>query len=170
MTSKDLKTQLIVDPDAAISYIVFNNPEAVADRLRGEGFTIATEADYGEALNALLAKKAFDKFENALSVPFLTEGVDPGEVLAVKDAAIALNAKAGRNVNKSLDVGALFAGLATGTLLYLQESGQGTVNVGPSDNKPPAPPEKDNTWMWIGIGIGVVILTVVVIVLVKKKG
>lgn len=169
MTNADLKAQLMADPNAAINYIVNNNPDAVVDRLRGYGFNVAKWEDIGAALNEMLERGEKQKFIDVLNVPFITENADPSDVLAVKDAAIALNAQAGTNVAKSMDVAALFGGLATGTLFYLGQTGQ-QVQVKPADgSQPPKPPAKDKTWLYVGIGVAVVVAIVVSIIILKKK-
>lgn len=171
MTNPDLKTQLIADPSAAISYIVNNNPDAVIDVLRGYGFNIARFDDIEDALNTLLKRGENDKFLHALSVPFITENADPGEVIAVKDASIALNARAGKNVAKKFDVNALFAGLANGTLTYLEQT-DGKVNVKPDNGsgkgKDPEKP-KSQTWLYIGIGAAALTVLIIILLLLRKQ-
>jgi hypothetical protein len=172
MTNEQLKLQLMADPSAAISFILNNNPDAVTDNLRGLGFNVATWEDMGQALNELLERGEKGKFVSALTVPFLTENADPGEVLAVKDAAIALNARSGKNVAKSgVSLLNILGGLATGTLYTLEQSGEMSVQTKPEagGGKPPAPPEKDKTWTYIGIGLAVLAVIVVIVIIAKKK-
>lgn len=173
MTQSELKGQLIADPATyAIGYIVQNNGEAVAEKLRGMGFIVTGPKGIEDGLNALLAAGETGKFREALNVPFLTEDVDPNEVAAVRDAVIGLNARSG--TRSSVDLGALFGGLATGTLWYLQQTN--TQNVGPKPpagtggNKPPEPPKKDNTMLYIGVGVGLLLLVLLIIFLVKRQG
>lgn len=171
MTQNELKGQLIADPaNAAIGYIVQNNGEAVADRLRALGFIVNGPKGIEDALNALLQANRTREFVQVLDVPFNTEDADPNEIAAVRDAVVALNARAGNRA--PVDVSALFGGLATGTLFYLNSTGQQTVGAKPpSDtggNKPPEP-KKDNTMLYVAIGGGLLLLAAIIIILIKRN-
>jgi len=160
----------LTTPDYGVAYILANNPEAVADNLRGMGF-IASDADgIVKALNELLAAGNSAGFTAALSVPIRLDRVTPEELAVVADVANGMANASGqpmaKNSDGGFDVGALFSGLATGYLTYMSASGQQTVN--PANPNPPAPPKpQDNTMAWV-LGIAAVVVVIVVVVLIAK--
>lgn len=172
MTQAELKGQLIANPpQAAVGYIIENNPEAVAENLRGLGFVVTGPKGIEDGLNALLDAGRTREFVQALSVPFLTADVDPNEVAAVRDAVLAMNAASGRR--QSVDPAALFGGLATGILAYIQATqtagkppGTGTTPTTSTNT----PPKQDRTMLYIGIGVGLIGLVLLIAFLIKRQG
>lgn len=92
---------LLSNPDFAVSYIVANNEVAVAERLRGMDLTVGNSEDIFRALNTLLQDGRLSEFQYALSVPMLTEGIDPAESAVVLEVgsgmARAVDAAAGED-------------------------------------------------------------------------
>lgn len=80
-------TLLQTDPDFGISYIIENNTPAVAQNLRSAGYSVSNERDIFEALNDIRAKGADDVFVAVLSVPYLTEGIDPAQTTILYQVA-----------------------------------------------------------------------------------
>lgn len=83
----DLKKGLQTNPNVGISYIIGNNPDAVADRLQSQGFTVGGVQQIWETINELIERKQWRSFVDALSVPYLYDGVDPAEARIVLDTA-----------------------------------------------------------------------------------
>jgi hypothetical protein len=157
------------DPDAAVAVILSNNPEDVAEKLRNMGLVVSGVDGLAEALNTLLAANDGKGFVDALSVPVRKDRISADELEVLTQTSQAMMRANGGITAKSLDLNALFAGLATGTLAYLQSTGATNVQPGAAAGAtPPVPPKKDNTTMWIVGGIAALILVVIVIVVLKK--
>lgn len=169
----DQLRQSLTDPNYIVAFIIDNNGEAVADKLRQMGFIASDRLGITNALNQMLADGRQADFINALTVPVDTSKLTPEQLATVSEMAQAMSNVSGQPGNyKSADGttnwNAIFGGLATGTLAYLQLSGQTSVKP---DNAQPKPPEapKDSTTMWLLIGGGLLVLTVLIIILVKAK-
>ncbi len=171
-----LRTSLL-SPDYAVAFIIGNNPEAVADNVRQMGF-IASDADgIVRALNAMLADGRGEDFIQALSVPVRTDRLTAEELAVLGEQSVAISraygkAATGSNSYKDESGGfnwnALFGGLASGTLAYLQLNGANQVNPGAAQPTTP-PPAKDNTLTWVLGGIAVIVLVVVVVIAIKAS-
>jgi|GEM_PF-7092491 len=184
MTTDELKARLLTDPDYIFSYMLGNNPAAITANLRGLGFTIASDADVFNAINALLENGQDEQLRAAFSVPMLTDQVDPAEMVVVQQASQALgnvNGMATKSASQDggFDVGALFAGLATGALAYLNASGAGqvsqtsttgTAQTGAAAAAAAEAKAKQQKTMWTIIGIAGAVLVVVLILVFRKKG
>lgn len=126
MKISTFRERLISDPDYAFSYIVANNFEAVADRLRALDYTIGNEGDVFDALNDLKEKQDWRNLTWAFSVPMLTDSVDSGQLAVVADVAAGL-AQSGRAKNQpNPDV---FD--PTGGAGFTEGSGNGGQSYGP---------------------------------------
>ena len=153
------------DPNFAVAFMVQNNPEGIADNLRNMGLVVSSPHDIVEALNGFLEAGDDQAFKDALNVPVVMERITPDE-LAVLGQQVPAMVRAAGGQAKSFDVNALFAGLATGTLYYLNQTGQTRVEAGPA--VPPAAPKQDNSTMYIIGGIVLVVIIVAIILLRKK--
>lgn len=83
MQIKTFRELLMTSPDFATSYIVANNPVAVAERLRALDFTVSGPDEIFAALNELLQEGRYGDFQHALSVPMVTDNMDPAETAVV---------------------------------------------------------------------------------------
>jgi ABC-type antimicrobial peptide transport system permease subunit len=186
MTTDELKARLLTDPDYIFSYILANNPAAVTENFRGLGFTISSDTDVFNALNELLETGEDAKAIAAFSVPMLTDQVDPAEVVVVQQASQALGNVNGMHTKSAsqdgtgsgFDIGALFTGLATGALAYLNASGtnkvnqaatNGTAQTSATATAAAAAKATQQKTMWTIIGIGGAVLLVVVILVLRAK-
>lgn len=101
MNTTTFRDMLLSNPDFAVSYIVANNEVAVAERLRGMDFSVGNAEDIFQALNHLLQDGRLGEFQYALSVPMLTDGIDPAESAVVLEVgsgmARAVDAAAGED-------------------------------------------------------------------------
>lgn len=101
MQTSTFRDMLLSNPDFAVSYIVANNEVAVAERLRGMDLTVGNSEDIFRALNTLLQDGRLSDFQYALSVPMLTDGIDPAESAVVLEVgsgmARAVDAAAGED-------------------------------------------------------------------------
>lgn len=78
MTVKTFRDRLSSDADYAISFMVDNNFEAIADNLRtGYGAIIESDDDVFEALNEMKAERRYRDIVRVLSVPVITDDLDP---------------------------------------------------------------------------------------------
>lgn len=164
----------LVDPDFGVAFIIGNNPEAIGDIIRQMGVVCSTPQDIVEALNGFLAGGQGELFVQALSVPVRMDRLSPEQLVIVAEQAQAISNVAGTPMAKSADggfnVAALFGGLATGYLSFLQLSG-GQVNptAAAGAAAPPPPPKKDNTMAIVLGGIALVVVILIVVALVKAK-
>lgn len=167
--------QLRIDlstPDYGVAYIINNNPEEVADRLRAQGFIVSDADGMADALNELLAAGNTSGFRQALSVPVRLDRISPEEIAVLTETAVAMANAGGEPITKNSDggfnVAALFGGLATGYLSYLTLTGQQQVNPqAPNTNQQPQQPRQDNTMAWV-LGIAAIVVVVVVVVMLTK--
>jgi hypothetical protein len=169
-TIEQLRMNLMT-PDYGVAYIIANNAEDVADNLRSQGFIVSDADGIVEALNSLLAAGNRTGFISALSVPVRLDRITDQELAVLAEASKGVSDAAGmpmaKNSDGSFDVGALFGGLATGYLSYMQLSGQQQVNPQQAAaNQPPAPP-RDNS-MSLVLGIIAIVVVVVVVVMISK--
>jgi F0F1-type ATP synthase membrane subunit c/vacuolar-type H+-ATPase subunit K len=164
------------DPNFAVAVIIGNNPEDVADRLRNMGLIVSSADDITIALNALLDAGNYTGFRDALSVPLRADRMSGDEIAVLQQQVPSMVRAAGGDMKSTgqgqgnaFNLNALFAGLATGTLAYLNATGQQQVQPGTAANAQQPAPAKDNTTMYIVIGV-VVVLVIVAIIAFKKKG
>jgi len=161
--------EALTNPDYIVGFIIANNPEAVADNLRGQGFIVSTPQDIVQALNALLERGDDALFEQALSVPLNEDRITPDELVVLAEQSDAMRRVAGKGGAKSTDWNAILGGLAAGALYYLNSSGTNTVKPTDPNTAPPTPPKKDNTALYVGIGIAVVVLIIILLLVFRKK-
>lgn len=88
-TIQHFRDRLLTDPNYVIQYIYGNNPDQVVLNLRAIGLRISNVDDVINAVHQLLQDGKRDVVIQALSVPFLTDRIDPGEIPAVKEVAAA---------------------------------------------------------------------------------
>lgn len=164
------------DPDFAVGFIINNNPEAVAERLRSMDFIVSDADGIVRALNQLLAEDQGQRFVDALSVPVNIDVLSAEELAVLGQQSIAMANVAGAKSNNMKDEeggfnwGALFGGLAQGTLFYLNSTGQGQVNpqAGAANAAANPPQAKDNTLWWV-LGSVLLIIVVVAIIIIAKR-
>lgn len=160
----------LADPDYAVGFILQNNPEDVADNLRGMGLTVSNTQDITNALNGFLEDGRGELFVQALSVPVKTELISDEQLVVLAQQATAMANAAGQPLAKSaqggFNVNALLGGLATGALFYLNSNNQNQVQP---TNTPKPVEQKDNTMMWVLIGGAVIVVIVVLAMVLKKK-
>ena len=176
-TITEIKGKLLTDPNFGISYIIGNNPDAVAKNLRGMDFAIGTTDDIYEAINTLIASGDYAQAEAALSVPMLIDEVDPAEVTAATEAASGLAPRPTAKTKSALgasgeggtwwNVANVFAGLAGSYLATLQGKGGGVVT--PVDTPTPSNPPKKEATVWPWVLAGGAILGLVIWAVVKGK-
>ena len=82
--------EALTNPDYIVGFIIANNPEAVADNLRGQGFIVSTPQDIVQALNALLERGDDALFEQALSVPLNEDRITPDELVVLAEQSDAM--------------------------------------------------------------------------------
>ena len=173
VTTTDQLRAAFADPNFAVSFILENNSPAVADNIRAMGVVVSTQQDIANALNAFLADGRGDLFVQALSVPVNTDSISQETLMILAEAAQASSNIAGgpttKSANGGFDVNALFGGLATGTLFYLNQTGKPVNPTGTAANTPPAAARQDNTMTYVMIGVAVIVVVVVIIALVKAK-
>ena len=164
MTNLELRNRLMTDPDFGISFILANNPEAVINNLRGLDFNVDDVSDAFEAINELLERGNTEAVERALSVPMLTDEVDPATVVIVTDAAQGL--RGGRKSTGSdnpWNVGNIFAGLATGYLAMINgRANPGVAQVNTTTGSGTPTPAKNNTTLYIIIAL--VVLAIIALI------
>lgn len=165
MTDSELKSGL-TDPNYGVGYIIGNNPQPIAERLRDMGFVVSTPDDIAQALNALLQRGDGALFIQALSVPMMLDETDPAEAVIVADTARAMRRMAGAKSLGDATAEDWFGGLAAGYLAVLQSTGasvdpQTTTAVAPQATKP------DNTLMYVLGAVGAVLIIVLVVMAVK---
>lgn len=171
----DQLRESLTNPDFAVAFIIDNNAEAVADKLRQMGFIASDEQGITVALNTMLADGRYNDFISALTVPVDTSKLTPEQLAVVGEMAQAMSRASGqpgqyKSGDGAFNWNALFGGLASGTLAYLQMSGQQSVKPENAIPKDPQGP-KDNTLYWVlGIAGGIVLLIVAVLLIKAKKG
>lgn len=176
MTNEELRNRLLTDPDFGVSFIIGNNPEAVMENLRGLDFNVNTVEDAFEVINELLSIGNIDAVQRALSVPMLTDQVDPATVVVATGAAEALSPKGrrkstGAGTDNPWNVGNIFAGLATGYLAIIngranQQVNQVTTGTTSGGGQTPT---KDNTILYVIIALVVVALIALLVFKGLKK-
>lgn len=163
----------LVDPDFGVAFIIGNNPEDIGDNIRGMGVVCSTPNDIVQALNGFLEAGQGELFVQALNVPVRMDRLSPEQLVIVAEQAQAISNVAGRPLVKSAEggfnVNALFAGLATGYLTFLNASGTAQVNPNAAAGAAPPAPKQDNT-MTIVLGlIALVVVILIVVAVVKAK-
>jgi hypothetical protein len=164
----------LVDPDFGVAFIIGNNPEDIGDNIRGMGVVCSTPNDIVQALNGFLEAGQGELFVQALNVPVRMDRLSPEQLVIVAEQAQAISNVAGKPLAKSAEggfnVNALFAGLATGYLTFLNASGTAQVNPNAAAGAaaPPAP-KKDNTMAIVLGGIALVVVILIVVAVVKAK-
>lgn len=89
MNMSDLRAALLVDPWVGVDYIILNNAEAVAERLRGLDIVVSSPDDIREAIATLREKGDFANIKYVLSVPMNLAEMSSDEVLIAQDVARA---------------------------------------------------------------------------------
>ncbi len=165
------------DPDFAVGFIINNNPEAVAERLRSMDFIVSDADGIVRALNELLANGDGARFIQALSVPVDTSTLSAEEQVILGQQSLAMANVAGAKSNNIKDDGgfnwgAVFGGLAQGTLFYLDQTGQATVDPQAGATNAAAPPaaSSSNTMWWVLGGVLLVAVIIAVLIIAKQGG
>lgn len=171
MTTTELRTKLVTDPNFIFSYIYGNNPDSVIENLRGLGFVINNAEDVFHAINALHEEGRTADLQAAFTVPLLTDQLDPGELAVINEVITSKGGKQRRSSSdgsNGINWGAVAAsavgliGAFTGQPVVQQQ------NANDATKKEPEP-AKSNTTTYILIGVAVVVVGVVLYLVLRKK-
>jgi len=156
MNASEQASALRTDPNYLVSFIVYNNPNAVADRLQGLGIaTGAKPENIFAAINELLANGKVDQMIDVLSVPANTDYLDTTTQFALESAAKETrraNAGSAKGVDAMAPVGSGSGYLNPNAPMYGEpgfNSYSEASNTVPSGASQPG---GGNFWSWGGEG------------------
>lgn len=161
MTRDELRLKLVSDPDFIFSYIYANNPNAVIENIRGLGEIVENDDQVFDVINGLIEDGRQDLVEQIMTVPMVTENLDPGALAVMGELAATSSTR-----KTGLDAASWAAIAAAGVTLVgvlTGNKGNKPVEQVPTNSNTTAT-KKNNTTLYVVIGGAVVVAIVLLIV------